>query len=73
MSKSSGASWQAIEAAPPRLRIERRLSLDKRLETIEEESEVGHSHSYSNKPPAFESSSKANSYPRLKQPSMGAG
>ncbi|KAK9282607.1 hypothetical protein L1049_010825 [Liquidambar formosana] len=72
MSRSPSTTWQAVETAPPRLiRIERRPSLEKRLETIEEESEGGHKDSCNAKPLAFNSSSKVDFSKQF--PSLVAG
>ena len=73
MSRTVSTTCKASEAAPPQLlRIERRPAFGKRLETIEEGIEGGHSQSYNPSPPAaMGSASKANF---LKQnPSMVAG
>ncbi|KAL6289353.1 hypothetical protein ACE6H2_006863 [Prunus campanulata] len=62
MSRSSSLiTLQSSEAVPPRLiRVERRPSFGKRLETIEEEADQGsHGRNCSEKQPAFGSGSKA--------------
>lgn len=42
MSRQVSSGWQTVETAPSRLvRVERRLSFDKKLETIEEEITTG--------------------------------
>ncbi|KAK9901820.1 hypothetical protein M0R45_035866 [Rubus argutus] len=60
-SSSSSLSLQVSEAAPPRLlRLERRPTFGKRLETIEEESEQGSNrNNRSEKQPGFGSTNKA--------------
>ena len=73
MSRTVSTTWQATEAAPPQLiRIEKRPAFGKRMETIEEEIEGGHSQSSRNpKQAAMGSASKA-SFPKP-NPSMVAG
>lgn len=71
---ASTTTWQAVETAPPRLlKVERRLSVGRRLETIEEESGESSSrtHTCNGKLPAFDSSSKAD-FPK-QFPSIVAG
>ncbi|PRQ56179.1 hypothetical protein RchiOBHm_Chr1g0332921 [Rosa chinensis] len=62
MSRSSSSlNLQVSETAPPRLlRLERRPTFGKKLETIEEENEQGgHSYNRSEKQPSFGSTNKA--------------
>lgn len=74
MSKTASITWQASEAAtPPLLRIERKPSFGKRLETIEEESEAGgHGQCYNLKPPAAISSSGKDEFRKRNPPIKAA-
>lgn len=71
MSRTASITWQATEGAPPALlRIERRPCFGKRLETIDEENEGGHSQMISGnqlKPAAIGSSGK-DDFPKRKTP-----
>ncbi|CAK9136892.1 unnamed protein product [Ilex paraguariensis] len=59
MSRATSSNRQTVETVPPRfIHTERRLSFEKRLETIEEESESCYSKCNSEKPHASELSFK---------------
>lgn len=73
MSRTVSTTWQATEAAPPQLiRIEKRPAFGKRLETIEEEIEGGHSQISRNPKQATMGSASKASFPKP-NPSVVAG